>query len=69
MKTATKKAKCFLAVYFVRFPSAAPAQVGWGQAGALGSAWPGDTALQLCWGVMGDMDQGEVREREEEADT
>lgn len=64
-----KKAKCFFAVYFVCFPSVAPGQVGWGQAGASGSVWPGDTGLQLCWDVMGDVDQGEVREGEEEADT
>lgn len=49
---------------------------GWaeGWLGALGRAWPGPaahrgTGLQLCWDVMGDVDQGEVREHGEEPDS
>lgn len=38
----------------------------------MGRAWPSyawcwGTGLQLCWDVMGDVDHGEVRECEEEA--
>lgn len=34
-----------------------------------GRAWHGGTGLQFCWDVMGDVDQWEVKECGDEADT
>lgn len=74
MKTATKMQSVFLLIILSAFPLWFPCRWAGGWLGALGRAWPGHAwhggaGLQLCWDVMGDVDQGEVRERGEEADT